>query len=221
MAIEYNQQTESLIHIEAGKTRLEAILNMPAEAAGVILFASGSGTSRNSRRSSYLADYFHHYGMATFLMDLMTEDEERQDIFARKLRFDIDVLAERLAYGVDWLKQHTQARDLPTGLFGTSTGAAAALALAAQRPIDVHALVCRGGRPDLASAFLEQVSAPTLLIVGGYDIPVIDLNRAALESLRCEKRLDIVPGATHLFEEPGALEDVAQLATNWFQKYLK
>lgn len=220
MAIQYEQREESLVRIDTGKIQLEGVLRVPFGATGAVVFASGSGSSRRGRRNHFLADHLNRSGFATLLMDLLTEDEERRDIFARRQRFDIDFLAERLSDGIDFLRRRDQTRGLPTGLLGSSTGAAAALAVCAQDPGLVSAIVSRGGRPDLADGYLEQVTVPTLLIVGGYDIPVIDLNRAALETLRCEKRLEIVPGATHLFEEPGALEDVAHMAAEWFLKHL-
>jgi len=159
-------------------------------------------------------------GLATLLIDLLTSEEEKIDRRTRHLRFDINLLAGRLVGATDWLSQHPDTRDLHIGHFGSSTGAAAALMAATERPDVVESIVSRGGRPDLAGPVLSQVEAPTLLIVGGNDIPVIELNQQALAQLRIEKKLEIVPGATHLFEEPGALEQVAQLARQWFQRYL-
>ena len=185
------------------------------------MFAHGSGCSRHSPRNRFVARMLQDSGIATLLMDLLTAEEEAIDMTTRHLRFDIPLLAERLTGAIDWLKQQPATRDLPIGLFGASTGAAAALLAAVARPDDVVAIVSRGGRPDLARQALEQVRAPTLLIVGGRDEPVIALNEEAMAMLRAPKRLAIVPGATHLFEEPGALEQVAQLAAEWFSRHLR
>ncbi|HTS48917.1 MAG TPA: dienelactone hydrolase family protein [Bryobacteraceae bacterium] len=201
---------------------LHGDLVIPANAAAVVAFAHGSGSSRHSPRNQYVARVFEQGGLATLLFDLLTSDEERIDARTAHLRFDIALLARRLVAATAWLKRDADTRDLLVGYFGASTGAAAALVAAAERPEDVYAVVSRGGRPDLAGASLGSVKAPTLLIVGGDDTPVIAMNRAALEQLRVsDKELVIVPGATHLFEEPGTLEEVAALASDWFQKELK
>jgi len=201
---------------------LHGDLVIPANAAAVIAFAHGSGSSRHSPRNQYVARVFEQGGLATLLFDLLTSDEERIDARTAHLRFDIALLARRLGAATAWLKKDDDTRELRVGYFGASTGAAAALVAASERPEDVYAVVSRGGRPDLAGATLPLVKAPTLLIVGGDDTPVIAMNQDALQQLRVsEKKLVIVPGATHLFEEPGALEEVAALACTWFQKELK
>ena len=206
--------------VKIGAMGLSGDLSVPEGAAGVVLFAHGSGSSRLSPRNRYVADVLQQGGFATLLMDLLTSEEEEVDLRTRHLRFDIDLLAERLLLATDWLKQQAPARGLPIGYFGASTGAAAALVAAAQRASLLRAVVTRGGRPDLAGDALSNVQAPTLLIVGGNDQPVIELNRQALARLKCEKHLTIVGGATHLFEEPGALEEVANLAKQWFERHL-
>ena len=184
------------------------------------MFAHGSGSSQLSPRNRYVAQLLNQARLATLLLDLLTAQEEAIDLRTARLRFDIGLLAERLVGATDWLLEHPQTRELQIGYFGASTGAAAALVAAAERLDEVAAIVSRGGRPDLAGPRLPQVRAPTLLIVGGNDVQVIELNRSAFAQLRCEKQLVIVPGATHLFEEPGALDDVARLAREWFQRYL-
>ncbi|HEY3245681.1 MAG TPA: alpha/beta fold hydrolase [Phycisphaerae bacterium] len=207
--------------IQAGTVRLAGTLTIPAEAGGMIVFAHGSGSSRHSPRNRYVARVLQQAGFATLLMDLLTRDEERADEFSGRFRFDVPLLATRLVAATDWLGQQDESGELPIGYFGASTGAAAALIAAAERPQVVRAVVSRGGRPDLAGDSLQRVEAPTLLIVGGADRPVIPLNQQALEKLGATaKRLEIVPGATHLFEEPGALEAVAALASDWFERYL-
>jgi putative phosphoribosyl transferase len=180
----------------------------------------GSGSSRLSPRNRYVAQVLNEARLATLLVDLLTTQEEAVDLRTAQLRFDIGLLAERLVGVTDWLLQQPDTRPLEIGYFGASTGAAATLVSAAQRPDAVGAIVSRGGRPDLAGPLLPQVRAPTLLIVGGSDLQVIELNRSAFTQLRCEKRLVIVPGATHLFEEPGALDEVARLARDWFEQHL-
>jgi putative phosphoribosyl transferase len=185
-----------------------------------VLFAHGSGSSRHSPRNRYVAWLLNQANLATLLVDLLTSDEETIDLRTGQLRFDIELLAERLISVTDWLMQQRETRRLRIGYFGASTGAGAALVAAAERPDMVGAVVSRGGRPDLAGAALARVRAPTLLIVGGNDFQVIELNRAAFALLRGEKQLVIVPGATHLFEEPGALDEVARLARDWFKRYL-
>jgi dienelactone hydrolase len=199
---------------------LEGNLTLPEGARGIVLFAHGSGSSRFSPRNYYVAQQLNREKLATLLVDLLSPEEEAVDLRTARLRFNIGLLAERLVGVTDWLVRQPDTRPLRIGYFGASTGAAAALVAAAERPQIVRAIVSRGGRPDLAGPALARVEAPTLLIVGGDDTPVIELNRAALAQLRCEKRLVIVPGATHLFEEPGALEEVARLARQWSERHL-
>ena len=208
------------VSVTAGAVTLEGDLTLPDEAAGVVLFAHGSGSSRLSPRNRYVAARLNEARLATLLVDLLTPNEEAVDVRSGHLRFDIGLLAERLVGATDWLTQHAETRGLRIGYFGASTGAAAALVAATVRPDVVGAIVSRGGRPDLAGPALPLVRAPTLLIVGGNDGPVIEMNRAAFAQLRGEKELVIVPGATHLFEEPGALDEVARLARDWFVRYL-
>src|SRR5437763_5191363 len=204
------------VAIPAGDVTLQATFTHPDDARGVVAFAHGSGSGRHSPRNRYVADVLNAGGFATVLADLLTGDEERVDMRTRHLRFDIELLARRMDGVVDWLRATPETSELLVGLFGASTGAAAALVSAADRPEAVRAIVSRGGRPDLAGDALPAVKAPTLLIVGGNDEVVLRLNQETLEILRCEKRLDVVPGATHLFEESGTLERVAELATDWF-----
>jgi putative phosphoribosyl transferase len=211
---------EQLVRIPAGTVTLAGSLTLPEQAQAIVLFAHGSGSSRLSPRNRYVARLLNEAKLATLLVDLLTLHEEVIDARTAQLRFDIDLLAERLVDATDWLTEFPDTKHLRIGYFGASTGAAAALAAAAIRPDVVNAVVSRGGRPDLAGAALTRVQAPTLLIVGENDGQVIELNRAALAELRCEKQLVIVPGATHLFEEPGALDVVAQLARDWFEQHL-
>ncbi len=211
---------ERAVTIPADRVALEGDLRMPPRARGVVLFAHGSGSSRHSPRNRYVAQVLVEAGLATLLMDLLTHSEELVDVKTRALRFDIDLLARRLVAATDWLTSQSETRDLPIGYFGASTGAAAALVAAAERPSMVRAIVSRGGRPDLAGPALARVRAPTLLIVGGNDLPVIRMNEEAMRQLIVETQLVIVPGATHLFEEAGALERVADLARDWFVRYL-
>jgi pimeloyl-ACP methyl ester carboxylesterase len=186
-----------------------------------VLFVHGSGSSRHSPRNQYVARTIREAGIGTLLFDLLTLEEEAADVNTRHLRFDIDLLAKRLVDATNWLKKKADTSHLRFGYFGASTGAAAALLAAAEFGEEIGAVVSRGGRPDLAGGALSRVKSPTLLIVGGLDFPVISLNREAYALLRCEKELVIVPGATHLFEEPGTLEDVARLAAEWFHRYLR
>jgi putative phosphoribosyl transferase len=195
---------------------LEGTLHVPESALGVVLFAHGSGSSRFSPRNRYVASILQHAGLATLLIDLLTSEEEESERWTRHLRFDIELLAQRLIGAKHWLREEPRLQELPIGLFGSSTGAGAALVAAAREPEGIGAVVSRGGRPDLAREALPHVRAPTLLIVGGDDAPVIPLNLKALDALRTVKRLEIVPGASHLFEEPGTLEQVARLARDWF-----
>lgn len=211
---------EQLIRIPAGPTAIEGGLQLPKMAQGIVLFAHGSGSSRFSPRNRYVAQVLNEANLATLLVDLLTAEEEAVDSRTGHLRFDIGLLATRLVAATDWLTQAPATRQLRIGYFGASTGAGAALVAAAERPAVVGAIVSRGGRPDLAREALLQVQAPTLLIVGGNDPLVLRLNQEALARLRCEKRLEIIPRATHLFEEPGALEAVARLARDWFERHL-
>jgi putative phosphoribosyl transferase len=208
------------VSIPSDEATLQGDLAVPPNSRGIVLFAHGSGSSRHSSRNQAVARDLHGRGWSTLLMDLLTGDEEERERLTGALRFDIDLLARRLVDVTDWLTQQPSTRALPIGYFGASTGAAAALVAAALRQNQVSAVVSRGGRPDLARPNLSQVKAPTLLIVGGADVLVLDLNREALDELRCEKRLTVVPDATHLFEEPGALERVAELANEWFEAHL-
>jgi len=211
---------EHVVSVAVGALTLEGTLSLPPEARGVVLFAHGSGSSRHSPRNRRVAGVLQEAGLATLLIDLLTAEEEAVDVRTREVRFDIELLAARLVGAIAWLGQQPETAHLRVGLFGASTGAGAALVAAAERPEAVGAVVSRGGRPDLAGASLARVQAPTVLIVGGNDVPVIGMNEEALAQLRCGKRLEIVPGATHLFEEPGALDVVAGLARDWFTRYL-
>jgi len=208
------------VRIPAGAVVLDGDLALPSDPVGVVLFAHGSGSSRHSPRNRYVAGELQRSGLATVLADLLTPREEQLDAPTAALRFDIPLLAARLTALTDWVAGHEATAELPVGLFGASTGAAAALVAAAERPAAVAAVVSRGGRPDLAGESLRAVRQPTLLIVGDRDEIVIGLNRRAMTLLGGEVRLEIVPGATHLFEEPGALERVAHLARDWFLTYL-
>lgn len=212
-----SEGTTRAVTIGVEQARLNADLTLPeGPLKGVVLFAHGSGSSRRSARNRQVANALVRRGMATVLLDLLTEDEEREDIRTRELRFDIPMLAGRLVGAVDWIPAQPEFKDQPIGLFGSSTGAAAALIAAAERPVPINAVVSRGGRPDLAGEALGRVKAPTLLIVGGDDEPVIGMNRDAASQMPGEVRTEIVPGATHLFEEPGKLDQVSALAGNWF-----
>ena len=208
------------VTVHAGEVALEGALSISERADGVVLFAHGSGSSRFSPRNRFVATVLNQGRLGTLLLDLLTAEEQEIDERSGALQFDIDLLSRRLIGVVDWASTHPDMRHLPIGLFGASTGAAAALNAAADRRQRVAAVVSRGGRPDLSMAALSAVRAPTLLIVGGLDGVVIEMNRSAAAQLTCEHRLEIVPGATHLFEEPGKLEEVAQLARKWFQQHL-
>lgn len=203
--------------VAIGPQRLEGLLTIPEGAMGLIIFAHGSGSSRLSPRNNYVAEHLQHRGMATLLFDLLTDEEARD----RRNVFDVPLLASRLEEAVTWARTDSEVAGLKISLFGASTGSAAALAAAAKVPKQVDVIVSRGGRPDLAGTLLHKVNAPTLLIVGGDDSVVLDLNRDALAKLSCEKRLLIVPGATHLFEEPGTLDQVVQAASDWFALHLE
>ena len=213
-------ERERTVRIPAGPVTLGGDLTVPPGPQGVVLFAHGSGSSRHSPRNRRVARQLQEGRLATLLVDLLTADEEAADRRTAHLRFDIGLLAERLGVTADWLGRQPETRDLALGCFGASTGAAAALAAAAARPHTALAVVSRGGRPDLAGPALTVVAAPTLLIVGGDDTRVLELNRQAYERLRCEKRLMVIPRATHLFEEPGALDRVAHYARDWFEQHL-
>ena len=204
------------VRIPAGRATLDGNLSIPENATALVLFVHGSGSSRHSPRNQFVARTLNNAGLGTLLFDLLTPEEEAIDARTAELRFNIGLLAERLVHATKWAKQQEQTRDLRIGYFGSSTGGAAALVAAAEVQQDVRAVVSRGGRPDLAGEALPKVRAPTLLIVGGNDDVVIELNEQARDRMRCEVKLEIVPGATHLFEEPGALETVAKLASDWF-----
>jgi putative phosphoribosyl transferase len=209
-----------LVEFSVGKAVLHGDLTMSRDSDRIVIFAHGSGSSRHSPRNRHVAAYFNSRGLATLLFDLLTESEERIDMETGHLRFDIGLLAERLRGAVEWIVSEPRDRPLSVGLFGASTGAAAALVAAARLPWIAKVVVSRGGRPDLAGDALPLVKAPVLLIVGGEDTVVIGMNRAARERLRVQNQVAIVAGATHLFEEPGALDEVARLAADWFLKYL-
>jgi len=213
------ERDEGLVRINSGGVTLEGNLIVPRGATGIVLFAHGSGSSRFSSRNRYVAEILRQSNLGTLLIDLLTQQEELVDTRTAHLRFDIDLLARRLVGATEWLGQ--QHPDLEVGLFGASTGGGAALVAAAEIPDRIAAVVSRGGRPDLAGDALPLVKAPTLLIVGGDDVPVIAMNQEALDRMTCVKRMEIIPGATHLFEEPGTLEQVAKLASDWFEKYLR
>jgi putative phosphoribosyl transferase len=209
------------VEIAAGNVRLSGDLQIPSKPLGVVAFAHGSGSSRHSPRNRQVAETLRGAGFATLLMDLLTESEEAEDAATGHLRFDIGLLSDRMVAAVRWLKAYQPTAGLPVGLFGASTGAAAALVAAAREPDAVGAVVSRGGRPDLAGPDLPRVKAPSLLIVGALDEAVIEMNRDSLSRLGVEAHLEIVPGASHLFEEPGTLEAVARLAADWFTRHLR
>jgi len=214
-------QKETDLRIPIGNVVVEGNLTVPFSAKGIVLFAHGSGSSRFSPRNQYVAKEFNKAKIGTLLFDLLTSEEEEQDIFTAEYRFNIELLAERLIGATEWLKKDTRTKDYTFGYFGASTGAAAALIGAAKLPNDISAVVSRGGRPDLAAGYLHRVVTPTLLLVGGLDTEVIELNRRAMAQMTTEKKLVIIPGATHLFEEPGKLQEVARASTDWFLRYLK
>ncbi|MEW6208598.1 MAG: dienelactone hydrolase family protein [Acidobacteriota bacterium] len=209
------------VRIQSGRVRLEGELLIPARAAGIVLFAHGSGSSRHSPRNKYVAWKMEEGGVATLLFDLLTLQEEEEDRYTGHFRFDIPLLARRLVDATNWTRSQPETENLRIGYFGSSTGAAAALIAASEMKDTISAIVSRGGRVDMARSALARVKAPTLLIVGGFDETIISLNWDAYSQLRCEKELKIVEEATHLFEEPGALEQVAELATDWFQRHFK
>lgn len=214
-------QVKQVINIPSGNVQLEGELKVPQRAAGIVLFAHGSGSSRHSPRNQYVARTIREAGVGTLLFDLLTKEEEAIDSYTAELRFDIQFLARRLVDATNWITSQPTTQHLRIGYFGSSTGAAAALIGAVELSNVVAAVISRGGRPDLAGNALPKVKAPTLLIVGGNDDVVIGLNEEAYAQLTCEKELKIVPGATHLFEEPGTLEQVARLASEWFKKKLQ
>jgi len=213
-------EEEIPVRIPVDKGTIEGNLVVPQGAKGVVLFAHGSGSGRFSPRNQYVAKVLNKAGIATFLIDLLTKEEEEIDVRTGQFRFDIDLLAHRLIGATEWLKKNPTTKNLAFGYFGASTGAAAALIAAAKLPEDIKAVVSRGGRPDLALEHIPRVKAPTLFIVGGNDTDVIKLNKKAMKNFPAEKKLEIVRGASHLFEETGKLEEVAKLATNWLAKYL-
>lgn len=208
------------VRITLPGAELGGFLTLPEKARGLVLFAHGSGSSRHSPRNRYVAEILQSAGLGTLLMDLLTRDEDAVDQFTRQFRFDIGLLADRLTSAIEWLEQQPETHELSIGLFGASTGAAAALQAAAARPDRVQAVVSRGGRPDLAGEALERVRAPTLLIVGADDTPVIPLNEAARRRMKAPVEMKLVPGASHLFEEPGTLAEASGLARDWFENHL-
>ncbi len=212
---------ETAVKIPIGSVVVEGNLTVPSGAKGVVLFAHGSGSSRFSPRNQHVAKFFNAQKIGTLLFDLLTNEEDQEDIETAEYRFNINLLAERLIGATEWLNKDPDTKNIVFGYFGASTGAAAALIAAAKLPNDIAAVVSRGGRPDLAANYLPRVVAPTLLLVGGLDTVVIELNRQAMEQMSAEKKLVIIPGATHLFEEPGKLEEVAKLSTDWFLRYLR
>lgn len=212
--------SQKAVQIPSGSVLLHGDLQIPPGSQGVVLFAHGSGSSRLSPRNRFVADVFNRSHLGTLLFDLLTREEEAVDVYTRHLRFDIDMLARRLTDAAKWISDQEETRGMRVGLFGASTGAAAALMAAAELGSRISAVVSRGGRPDLAGDTLPEVTAPTLLIVGGLDDVVIELNEKAFRQLRCEREMMIIPGATHLFEEPGKLEAVADIAAEWFQRHL-
>ena len=208
------------VQIPAGRAVLWGNLTIPENAIALVLFAHGSGSSRHSPRNQFVERTLNRASLGTLLLDLLTPEEEALDIYTREHRFNIGLLAERLVHATKWARQQEETRDQRIGYFGSSTGGTAALVAAAELPQDIAAVVSRGGRPDLAGNTLPKVQAPTLLIVGANDHIVIELNEMARDQMRCEVKLEIIPGATHLFEEPGALEQVAKLASDWFVDHL-
>lgn len=207
--------------IPVGEVVVEGTLTLPPATKGVVLFAHGSGSSRYSTRNQYVAKEFNKATIGTLLFDLLTQEEEETDIVTAEYRFNIPLLAERLIGATEWLRNDPKTKRLAFGYFGASTGAAAALIAAAKLPSEISAVISRGGRPDLAGKYLSNVVAPTLLLVGGLDTEVIELNRQAMNQMKVEKKIVIIPGATHLFEEQGTLEEVAKVSIDWFLKHLR
>jgi putative phosphoribosyl transferase len=212
-------KAENVVTIPSGKVTINGNLTIPPNSRGIVIFAHGSGSSRFSPRNTKVAREINAACIATLLIDLLTEEEEAEDMYSGEFRFNIDLLAQRLVDATEWVKKNPDMKNLMVGYFGASTGAAAALIAAAKLPQHVKAVVSRGGRPDLAGNYLPNVKAPTLLIVGGDDLEVLELNREAMAQMKAEKKLSVVPGATHLFEESGKLEQVAKLAIQWFAEY--
>lgn len=210
-----------LVHISVDSATIEGDLNIPEGAEGIVLFAHGAGSSRQSPRNNFVADELREGGLATLLIDLLTSEEKEVDRRTRRIRFDIDRLGERVVGTTEWLLEQPETEKLNIGIFGSSTGAAGALIAAAEKLAAVQAVVSRGGRVDMAESVLDQVKAPTLFIVGGKDFQVLNLNKQALAQLETEKKLEVVEGAGHLFEEPGALDEVARLTREWFQEHLE
>ena len=210
-----------LVHVAVDSDRIEGNLSIPEGAEGIVLFAHGAGSSRQSPRNNFVAAELREGGLGTLLIDLLTPDEKEVDRRTRRIRFDIDRLSRRVVGAVDWLREQPETEGLTIGVFGSSTGAAGALIAASERPEAVKAVVSRGGRVDMAESVLDEVEAPTLFIVGGNDTQVLGLNREALAQLETEKALKIVSGAGHLFEEPGALDEVAEMARDWFKRHLE
>lgn len=215
-----NETFTASLAIPADNIELAGDLVLPVEAGGIVLFVHGSGSSRHSSRNQYVARMLQSSKIGTLLFDLLTEDEEVVDLRTRHLRFDIGMLAKRLVLVTQWAQQQPQTSHLKIGYFGASTGGGAALVAAAELGDQISAVVSRGGRPDLAGEALPQVTSPTLLLVGGWDGPVIEMNRDAYEQLQCEKAMEIIPAASHLFEEPGKLEEVARLSARWFSRHM-
>ncbi len=215
-----SENDSTFVEIQLDLVKLEGNLSVPKNSVGIVLFAHGSGSGRTSPRNRFVARELNQKGIATLLFDLLTREEEEIDEQTTHLRFDISLLSQRLTQTTDWLLKNSKIANLNVGYFGASTGAAAALVAAAERPRIVKAVVSRGGRPDLAGSSLGNVKCPTLLLVGGYDDVVIELNKQAMAKMKSEKKLIVIPEATHLFEEPGKLEQVAQHASNWFIQYL-
>ncbi len=211
---------EQLVKITIDSDTIEGDLSIPKDAPGIVLFAHGAGSSRNSRRNNFVADQLQEAGLATLLIDLLTPEEKQVDQQTREIRFDIDRLSKRVTGTVDWLAENKDTRALKIGLFGSSTGAAGALIASARRPDKVQTVVSRGGRVDMAEGSLADVDVPILCIVGGKDIQVLAVNRQAIEQMRTDTELKVIQGAGHLFEEPGALEEVARITTAWFEKFL-
>ncbi len=215
------QIAQQEIRIPLGEITLDGFLAIPDEATGIVVFAHGSGSSRFSPRNQFVADTLNQEGFATLLFDLLTRDEHETDEQTRELRFNIDLLGNRLVGVIDWMQNQEDTQNLRIGLFGASTGSAASLVAAAEKPQLIQAVVSRGGRPDLAPDALPRVQAPVLLIVGGFDRPVIEMNREAAKAFTADHRVEIVEGVSHLFQEVGKLEEVARLAMEWFNRYLK
>lgn len=220
-AIQATKMREEEVEIPIGRAKLGGTLTVPQQVTGIVIFAHGSGSSRFSPRNRHVAEHLQKEGLATLLFDLLTTEEEQKDLSTSQYRFDCAFLAQRLVSATEWLKNNQELENVAWGYFGASTGAAAALMAAVEQPAVIKAVVSRGGRPDLAAAMLSRARAPTLLIVGGEDRQVLGLNKEVLERLDCPKALEIVGGASHLFEEPGALDQVARLAGEWFKKYLR